>query len=80
MQLQRLSQKVIFSLVRIAAVGTEVPELRTLRSDGVCCIVVALDVLVPDDGKQLGFFQGLLQSEHTQPSITSQVLAKLLFA
>ena len=61
----------MFLFVFIDEVITKVPELRTPGSDGVHCIMVALDKLVPNYCKQLGLFQELLQSEHPQPSIRS---------
>lgn len=70
----------MFFLVFIDEVITEVPELCTLGSDGVHCIVVALDELVPNCCEQLGLFQGLLQSEHPQPSIRSRIMVRLVFA
>lgn len=62
----------MFFLVFIEEVIAEVPERHTLGPDEVRCVVVALDELVPDCCKEPGLFQGLLQSEHAQQSITAK--------
>lgn len=62
----------MFFLVFIEEVIAEVPELHTLGPEGVRCVVVALDELVPDCCKQLGLFQGRLRSEHARQSITAK--------